>query len=149
MPLMNEITMFTTKCAERSNMCKYIIQGLEIINLIEMLIVADRDGNWELHVSVTEMLLPVFTNYLRHTSWNVEKIKTLKPERRWLYDRFVIKDRKRKFISVSPDMKLEQTIQIQRAVKNVKWCCGAAKEGTFCCRMESDLSRSTHDKRCF
>ena len=157
MPLMNEINMFTTECAERSNMCKYIIQGLEIINLIEMLIAADRDGNWELHVSVTEMLLPVFTefdsiNYLRHASWYVEKIKTLKAERRWLYDRFmdghfVIKDKKGKFNSVSPDMKLEQTIQ--RAVKRCKWCCGSTKEGTFCCRMESDLSRSTHDKICF
>ena len=45
MPLMNEINLFTIECTERSNMRKYIIQGLEIINLIEMLITTDRDGN--------------------------------------------------------------------------------------------------------
>ena len=85
------------------------------------------------------MLLPVFTEfdsigYLRHASWYVEKIKTLKAERRWLYDRFmdghfVIKDKKGKFNSVSPDMKLEQTIQ--RAVKDVSGVVGQQRKAHF------------------
>ena len=80
-PLKDEMTYFIAECTERSDI---IIEALKLINLIEMLIAAD--GDWELHVSVTEMLLPVFTefdsiNYSKHASWYVEKIKTLKKEK--------------------------------------------------------------------
>ena len=124
---MKEFEEFTEECNEKSNMCKYIDNGLYIINLIEMLVAADRDGNWELHVSVVEHLLPIFLefdsiNYLCHTSWYLEKIKCLKEDNSWLYEKFmeghfVVKDREGKFNSVSPDMKLEQTIQ--RSIKDV------------------------------
>ena len=61
-------------------MCKYIIQGLEVINLIELLISAGRNGNWGLHVATAEKLLPVLEfdrmNYLRHASWFVEILKS-------------------------------------------------------------------------
>ena len=68
-----------------------------------------------------EKLQPVFLefdriNYLRYASWYVEKIKVLRSDNRYLYDNFmagrwVIKDKEGRFNSVSPDMKLEQTIQ--------------------------------------
>ena len=57
---MHERNEFTKESLEKSDMCKYIIQGLRIINLIELLISADRDGNWGLHVAIVEKLLPVF-----------------------------------------------------------------------------------------
>ena len=89
--------------------------------MIEILIAADRDGNWELHVVVVEKLIPVFLefdsiNYLRHASRYLEKIKVLETENPYLFEKFmrgdfVIKDRPGKFNSVSPDMKQEQTIQ--------------------------------------
>ena len=41
-------------------MCKYVLQGVKVINLVEMLVTADRDGDWELHVAVVEELMPVF-----------------------------------------------------------------------------------------
>ena len=41
-------------------MCKYVLQGVKVINLVEMLVAADRDGDWELHVAVVEELMPVF-----------------------------------------------------------------------------------------
>ena len=54
-------------------MCKYVLQGLKLIKLIEMLVVADPDGNCKLHEAVVEELMPVFLefdniNYLRHAS---------------------------------------------------------------------------------
>ena len=86
-----------------------------------MLIAADRDGNWLLHAAVVEQLLPVFlefdsTNYLRYALWYLEKIKVLQEENQYLFQKFVnghfvIKSKPGKFNSISPDLKLEQTIQ--------------------------------------
>ena len=119
--LMTEMNNFGKSCSEKSETCRYVMQGLELINLVELLIAADRDGNWELHVSVAERLLPIFLefdriNYLRHASWYVEKIKNLEHENSYLFEKFknghfVIKDKNGRFNSVSPDLKLEQTIQ--------------------------------------
>ena len=41
-------------------MCKYVLQGVKVLSLAEMLVAADRDGSWELHVAVVEELMPVF-----------------------------------------------------------------------------------------
>ena len=58
---------------QKSDMCKYVLQGLKLIKLIEMLVVADPDGNCKLHEAVVEELMPVFLefdniSYLRHAS---------------------------------------------------------------------------------
>ena len=81
--LMHERNEFTKECSEKSDMCKYIMQGREVINLTELLISADRDGNWGLRVVNAEKLLRVFLefdriNYLRHVSRYVEKTKVLR-----------------------------------------------------------------------
>ena len=99
-----------------------MLQGLMLINLVEMLVAADRDGNWKLNLTLVQELIPVFLgfdsiNYLRHASWHLERIKkALQTENPYLYEKFiqghfVVKDKQEKFNSVSPDMKLEQTIQ--------------------------------------
>ena len=43
-------------------MCKWksVLQGLKLINLVEILVAADCEGNWKLHVAVMEELMPVF-----------------------------------------------------------------------------------------
>ena len=81
---------FDSECIEKSEMCKYVLQGLKLINLVEMLIAADRNGNWKLHVAVVEELMPVFLefdsiNYLRHASWYLEKVKVLETENPYLF----------------------------------------------------------------
>ena len=38
---------------------------MKFINLEEMLVAADRDGNWKLHVAVAEELMPVFLEFDR------------------------------------------------------------------------------------
>ena len=116
-----EIENFQNQCSQKSDMCKYVLHGLKSINLVEMLVAADRDGNWKLHVAVVEELMPVLLefdsiNYLRHASWYLEQIEALETENPYLYEKFVqgqfvVKDKKGKFNSVSPDMKLEQTIK--------------------------------------
>ena len=67
-----EMEYFENKFQE-SNMCRYVLQGLKLIKLIEMLVAADPDGNCKLYEAVVEELMPVFLefdniNYLRHAS---------------------------------------------------------------------------------
>ena len=55
-------------------------------------------------------------NYIRHASCYLERIKALGNENPYLYKKFMqghfaVKNKQGKFNSVSPDMKLEQTIQ--------------------------------------
>ena len=38
---------------------------MKFINLEEMLVAADRDGNWKLHVAVVEELMAVFLEFDR------------------------------------------------------------------------------------
>ena len=113
------IENFENECSQKSAMCKYVLKALKLINLVEMLVAADRDGKWKLHLAVVEELMQVFLefnsiNYIRHAPWYLERINAIKNP--YLYEKFmqgyfVVKDKLGKFNSVSPDMKLEQTIQ--------------------------------------
>ena len=97
----------------KSTTSKYIIPGLEVINLIELLSSTDRDGNWGLQVTTAEKLLPVVLEfdrikYSRYASWCVEKTVVLKNENKYLNDKlmeghFVIKDKDGGFNNVSRD----------------------------------------------
>ena len=42
-----EMENFENECSRKSNMCKYVLQCLKLINLVEMLVAADRDGTWK------------------------------------------------------------------------------------------------------
>ena len=86
-----------------------------------MLVAADHDSNWKLHVLVVEELMLVFLefdsiNYLRHASWYLHWIKALETENlsaheTFMQEHFVVKDQQEKFNSASSNMKLEQKIQ--------------------------------------
>ena len=45
-----EMENFESECSQKSAMCKYVLQGLKLINLVEILVPADRDGNLKLHM---------------------------------------------------------------------------------------------------
>ena len=67
---------------------------MKLINLVEMLVAADPDGNWKLHVAVVEEIMPLFLefdsiNYLRNASWYIKKIKALEIENPYLYGKFM------------------------------------------------------------
>ena len=103
--------LICAKCAAR----------FEVNKVVEMLVAADRDSNWKLHVLVVEELMPVFLefdsiNYLRNSSWYLQWIKALESENPSVHEtfmqgNFVVKDKQGKFNSASPNMKLEQKIQ--------------------------------------
>ena len=113
------IKNFENERSPESDMCKYVLEALKLINLVEMLVAADRDGKWKLHLAVAEELMQVFLefdsiNYVRHAPWYLEQIKALENpylNEKLIQGHFVVKDKRGKLNSVSPDMKLEQTIQ--------------------------------------
>ena len=98
-----EMENFENVCSQKSDMYKYMLQGLKLIHLVEMLVSADRDGNWILHMAVVEELIPVFLefdsiNYLRDALWYFERTKALEKENPYLCEKFmqghfVVKDK--------------------------------------------------------
>ena len=119
--LHKKFDQFIEECEAKSEVCQYLGQFKHIVDVIKHMIAADREGNWPLHIaSVRESMkiLRAFDciNYLRYASWYLERIEVLEVEqpilfRRFMMGQFVVQDREGgKFTAVSPDMKLEQTI---------------------------------------
>ena len=89
--------------------------------MINNALIANREGSWNLLVSVVDDSMPIFIkfnclNYLRHGSWYLENIKVLEKTHPVIFRRFSlgqcsVQDRPRWFCAVCCDMKLEQTIQ--------------------------------------
>ena len=94
---------------------------LTLIGLLKVLVVGDREGNWESHLQVIEKLLSIFLisvsiNYLRYWSWYLEKMRKLPHEHPEVYKhfqegKFVVKTNAGYVKTVAADMKLEQSIQ--------------------------------------
>lgn len=109
-----DMEIFENECSEKFDMCKYVLQGLKLVNLVELLVTTDVNDNWILHVTAVEELMLVFfefdsINYLRHPSWYLRRIKVLESKNPYLYktfmqEHYVVKDKQRKFNGVSPDM---------------------------------------------
>ena len=119
--LLESFLSFKAECESKSEVCQFLGTWLQVASITKNAVAADREGNWDLHVSVVEDSLPVFAqfdciNYLRHGSWYAERIKVLEVSHPELYRRFsmgqwVVKDRSGWFNGIGCDMKLEQTIQ--------------------------------------
>ena len=102
-------------------MAEFNINIKRMIDLIKYFISSDREGNWQLHVSCVQSskaILQEFdaVNYLRYGSYYLEKIKILEVEhpelyRRFVMSEFVVRDSVGSFNAVTPEMKLEQSIQ--------------------------------------
>ena len=90
-------------------------------NLLKSLIACDRNRDWERHLQIIQKLLPIFgesdsINYLKYASIYLEKMRRLPIEypeiyRECMNGNVVAETQKSGFNGVSPDMKLEQTIQ--------------------------------------
>ena len=136
--LENDFTSFFNE-SEKSQMCKYLNNILYIANLLQDLICADRTGDWEKHLRTVEKLLSIFQqrhsiNYLRYDSLYLEKMRQLSDEFPEIYDHFknvefVAKGKPSTFNAVSPDMKLEQTIQ--RSKKSQSGIIGQARQNSY------------------
>ncbi|KAG8176012.1 hypothetical protein JTE90_007009 [Oedothorax gibbosus] len=109
-------------------MCRYWDTFLHLVNLLKFLVAADRNGDWDSHLQAIQNLLPVFRefdsiNYLRYASWYLEKMRCLEEKHPEVYHKFkagnfVVRQTKRPFTAVSPDLKLEQTIQRSQKSSN-------------------------------
>lgn len=112
---------FEKECDGKSELCRFFGVWLQMVSIVKSTVVADREGNWNLHAATVEDSIPIFAecdciNYLRHGSWYLEQIKVLKFTHPELYRRFsmgqwVVRDRPGWFCAVGGDMKVEQTIQ--------------------------------------
>ena len=120
-------------------MCNYLNNILSIANLLQDLICADRTGDWEIHLRTVEKLLSIFqqcytTNYLRYTSFYLEEMRQLPDEFPEIYDQFkngefVVIGKPGAFNAVSPDMKLEQTIE--RSKKSHSGIIGKTRKNNY------------------
>ena len=93
--LQRDFDVFKQEAEEKSELCRYIGQWLKIVAVIKNAVAAEREGNWNLHVSVVEDSMAVFAeldcgNYLRYGSWYCERIKTLEFTHPELYRRFLL-----------------------------------------------------------
>ena len=103
---------------------------------IQNLVRADRTGDFMLYIKTIRELLPIFLgcdgiNYLRNGTFFWVLLKNLKHMHKDLYSSFsngdfVVKTKSGTFNAVSPDMKLEQTIQ--RSAKSSKGIIGQSKK---------------------
>ena len=119
--LQNEFRKFSTHCSEKSELCRFLEILLDLTVRLKHLIVADREGDWEAHLTAVKNLLPVFRSadsihYLRYASWYLEKMRILPTEHQEIYQhfmtgKFVVQTSHGRFCGVAPDIKLEQTIQ--------------------------------------
>ena len=117
---------------------------LEIVSILKALIAADREGDWQAHLQVTQNLSPVFRecnsiSYLRYASWYVEKMTKLPQDHPEIYEQFmqghfVVKQNNREPYAVAPDMKLEQTMQTSK--KSVKGIIGQTRQVAYVSQWE-------------
>ena len=89
--LKNRFDKFIRECEEKSDLCKYFSVFQDMFTVIKNLVVADRDGDWNLHVGAVQAAMPIFQsfdaiNYLRYSSFYLEKIQVIKESYPTLYE---------------------------------------------------------------
>ena len=137
--LLNTYKAFEIDVMTKSEQCQYLCTYQHIVQVIKNLVRSDRDGDFLLGVRSIQQLCPIFLgldgiNYLRYASFYLELLKQLENTHPALYNEFlkgshVIKCQRRSFSAVSPDMKLEQSIQ--RSAKSSGGIIGASKKDEF------------------
>lgn len=142
--LVEDFQNFLDSNNARSETHKYWDTFLNLLTLLNNLIRADREGNWELHLQTVQDVLPLFavmdaTNYLRWCSIYLEdmrKLPSTAPEihQRLMQGSFVVKRTAGRFKAVGVDMSLEQTIN--RSQKNTAGIIGSTRKKNFVAKWE-------------
>ena len=137
--LMADFKEFSKQACENSDMCLYLEGLIENITHLKALIAADREGDWEGHLLAVQNLLPIFRecdsiNYLRYATLYLEMMRRLPDDHPEIYEKFkagnfVVNESKKAFSAVSPDMKLEQTIQ--RSQKSSSGIIGQTRQVSY------------------
>ena len=112
------------ECEEKSELNAYFGVYKKLFSLIKQVVTSDRDVHWPLRVASVKKSMPIIRkfdaiNYLHYASWYLEIIQVglfelsyLTLFRRFSMGLFTVKDRPGSFNAVTPDLKLEQTIQL-------------------------------------
>ena len=137
--LQQDFVFFSEKCSEKSEVCRYWDGLINLSTLLKSLIACDRNGDCKRHLQTVQKILPVFResdsiNYLRYASFYVEKMRKMPIEYPDIYKVFmkgksVAKAQIGNFNGVSPDMKLEQTIQ--RSKKSAAGIIGQTRQLSY------------------
>ena len=117
---------------------------IKLVSLLNDLIPADREGDWQLHLNTVQSILSLFalydrTNYLRWASLYLEDMRKLPETAPDVYESFqagkvVVKRSSGYFTAVGVDMCLEQTIN--RSQKSSSGIIGASRRKTFVAEWE-------------
>ena len=131
-----DFDQFTSFCSRNSEVCKYWEGFLNLCSLMKSLIACDRTGEWQGHLETVQEVLPLFLecdsiNYLRYASFYLQTMRKLPqdyPEiyKEFMKGKFAVKTKKGRFNAVSPDIKLEQTIQ--RSKKSTSGIIGQSRQ---------------------
>ena len=112
--LKREFSDFLRECEARSELCQYFSIFQEIFMVIKNLIVADRDGDWLLHVGAVRSSMCIFKefdaiNYLWYASFYLENVQVIQHTHPTLYQRFIdgyflVRDRDNAFFLQFPEI---------------------------------------------
>lgn len=137
--LFSNFDQFIDHARSTNETFKYWDTFIHLIQQVENLVRADRDGDWALHLQAVQALLPIFaafdsTNYLRWCSLYLEDMHKLPDTAPAVYQafmagKFVVKRTHGKFNAVGADMALEQTIN--RSQKSASGIIGNTRKKKF------------------
>ena len=113
-------------CSERSEVCRYWEILVDLTTRLNHLIVADRDGGWEAHLRAVPGLLPISREYKFSQIGFMVSRENVCPSNRAPRSlpaihrgQVVVQTSSGNFSTVSPDMKLEQTIQDSKSQNGI------------------------------
>ena len=137
--MLSDFDHFVCDASKKNETFKFWNQFIDLFQLVENLVRADREGNWGLHLLTVQSLLPVFaafdsTNYLRWCSLYFKDIKKLPDRAPEIYQAFengsfAVRRGPGKFNAVGADMALEQTIN--RSQKSASGIIGCTRKKKF------------------
>lgn len=140
--LFSDFEAFKIEGRSKSETFLFWDKFIQMVELAKMLVRADREGDWQLHVQTVEAMLPYFAvfncnNYLRWCSLYLEDMKKLSetaPDVKEQFEagRFVVKRSLIPFSAVAADLCLEQTIN--RSAKSSGGIIGSTKKKEFVTR---------------
>ena len=89
------------------------------VDLVNVFLLAERTGNWSLHLDTVVKMLPLFAatghaNYAKSARIYVQEMRLLPKKNPWLYQQFLdgnptIRRSNRFWAGLSPDLVIEQT----------------------------------------
>lgn len=137
--LFSNFNQFIDVARSSNETLKYWDTFIYMMQQVENLVRADRDGDWELHLQAVRALLPIFavfdsTNYFRWCSLYLEDMQKLPDtapgvNQAFMTGAFVVKRTQGKFNAVGADMALEQTIN--RSQKSTSGIIGNTRKKKF------------------